>query len=167
MTEQQQKLKDIVEKAISNFNMKEDYLISLGVSERCICSKFSMYLDKEIAQCPELFDYVVDVEFNRGSKGNEYNPKEIDGKYVVVDLIVHKRDKDDMYGFQNLICIEMKKSGDCRGRKGREEDKKRLRVMTDSYRGFCYKIGFMIIADKRTNKLKIDEEPFLCSYDYI
>ena len=40
-------------------------------NERCICAKFASYLERAIAES-EFREYAVDVEYNRGSRGNEY-----------------------------------------------------------------------------------------------
>jgi hypothetical protein len=86
---------------------------------------------------------MVDVEYNRGDNGNEYSAKMLHGRKIVVDLIVHKRGYSKKTGFDNLICIEMKKAYknvDLR------QDKKRLKILTDNRYGFGYKAGFMIVA---------------------
>ena len=154
MTDRQKQIEDLIEIAINDFNECEEYLISRDLSERCICSKFAMYIEKLMSQS-EFGEYLVDVEYNRGARGNEYLPKRINDKQrIVVDLIVHKRDSDNTYGFQNLICIEMKKSTD---RRGLKEDKERLKIMTDSYMDFKYEIGFMIVINMEQNKLEINQ----------
>ena len=147
------KLKQLVENAIRNFNDSEEYLISRDLSERCICSKFAMYLDKAV-QRSEFGDYHVDVEYNRGAEGSEYNPKSLENKKIVVDLIVHKRGYDINYGFDNLICIEMKKSGN----KDIEKDEERLETMTRTTSGFYYKIGLMLVVDMKQHSLRIHKE---------
>ena len=142
MTEQEELLTACVNYAIQNFNRNEQYLISRDLSERCICAKFASYLEK--ATIPYGFsEYFVDVEYNRGSQGNEYAAKLIDKRHIVVDLIVHKRGYDANIGFQNLICIEMKKNYK---RPDMSADLSRLEKMTTSRYGFGYKAGFMIVA---------------------
>lgn len=158
MNARQRQLNDLVNNAVNAFNENEEYLISHDLSERCICSKFAMHLENEFRN--SIFrseGYIVDVEYNRGARGNEYLPKELDGRRIVVDLIIHKRGRDEIHGFQNLVCIEMKKSND---RRGTDDDKKRLRAMTLNDGRFGYEIGFMIIADMRENRLRIDETFF-------
>ncbi len=137
MTEKQSKLTGIVNNAVSNFNTHEQYLIENDLSERCICSKFASYLEKEIA-LSVFHDYTVDVEYNRGNECIWNNPKCLDETKIVVDLIVHKRGCND-----NLICIEMKK-----GYKGYEysSDEARLYKLTNI--NFNYSSGFMILIDR-------------------
>lgn len=150
MTDKQKKLTEIVCGAIEEFNRNEGYLVSRDVSERCICSKFARYLEDKI-KGTEFSHYIVDVEYNRGAEGNEYAAKVLRGHNIVVDLIVHKRGYSRTIGFDNLICIEMKKAYK---RVDLTADRLRLSVMTNSEYDFNYDIGFMIIAyaDKKNDK---------------
>lgn len=157
MTNEQVKLKSIVDKAICKFNQNEKYLLNKNLSERCICSKFAVYLEREI-KLSNYPNYEVDVEYNRGVDGDERSPKRLNDKNI--DLIVHTRGYDEIHGYDNLICIEMKKFNNKRGTKGIEDDEERLRGMTNYGYGFNYKIGFMIIADIKNNKL-FDSNTFL------
>lgn len=147
-------LKAIVDKAIVSFNSKEEYLIKNDLSERCICSRFMMHLTDALKNT-NYQDYIVDVEYNRGADGQERNIKRIDDSPITVDLIVHKRGYDCNLGYDNLICIEMKKSTD---RRGLNADKERLIKMTNWDYGFCYKTGFMIVIDMKNKCLVIDEQ---------
>lgn len=142
ISDEQKQIFDIVLKSIDNFNLNEQYLISRDVSERCICAKFAIYLEKSILDS-QFSEYVVDVEYNRGNKGNEYAAKMLHGRKIVVDLIVHKRGYSEESGFNNLICIEMKKSYK---QSDLTSDKERLKILTDINYGFCYQAGFMIVA---------------------
>ena len=156
ITERQQAITDCVNEAIENFNEHEQYLISRDLSERCICAKFMSYLERAISTS-EFSEYVVDVEYNRGNRGNEYAAKVL-CKKIVVDLVVHKRGFDEEKGFDNLICIEMKKKYK---RLDMRKDKERLANLTDNTYGFRYKAGFMIVAvaDKRGGEYKLQIEP--------
>lgn len=154
MTTKQIKLKDIVEQAVAKFNHCEKYLLENNLSERCICSKFAVYLEREI-KLSEYSNYDVDVEYNRGFDGKDNRPKKIYGKNAVVDLIVHKRGYDKFYGFDNLICIEMKKTNDSRGKRGIENDQNRLKDLVSYEYGFCYKLGIMLIANIKKQVLEI------------
>lgn len=86
----------------------------------------------------------------------------MNGRNIVVDLIVHKRGFDQQTGFNNLICIEMKKAYK---RLNYSNDKERLRVLTGKYDSFRYLAGFMIevFANKREDAyvLRIDEEFYM------
>lgn len=144
MTSKQQRLNILILQAIENFNNNESYLIKNDLSERCICAKFASYVEKEI-QCSQFSDYIVDVEYNRGYHGKDFNPKMLNGRKIVVDLIVHKRAYDENAGYDNLICIEMKKQYK---NFDLSSDKNRLRVLTDDVFRFGYEIGFMIVAEQ-------------------
>lgn len=148
------KLKDIITNAINNFNCKEVYLIKNDLSERCICARFAMHLTT-VLQDTEYSEYIVDVEYNRGADGTERSTKRLDDRCITVDLIVHKRGCDATYGFDNLICAEMKKSTD---RRGCESDELRLKNMIDPKFGFCYKTGFMILINMQKCILEIKEQ---------
>lgn len=142
MTAIQRRITECLETALQSFNLNEQYLISRDLSERCICAKFASYLERVIAES-EFNEYVVDVEYNRGSRGNEHAAKILNGQKIVVDLIVHKRGYDEQEGFDNLLCIEMKKTYK---RYDLSSDIRRLKIMTDRFSGFGYKAGFMITA---------------------
>lgn len=145
MYEKQTELKNIVERAINRFNSSEIYLLDRDLSERCICSKFATYIEKELVNT-DYSDYIVDVEYNRGMTGNEYAKKMLFGRDATVDIIVHKRGYDDSNGgFDNLICFEMKKR--C-GERHLYFDKNRLMALTDYSCGFNYRMGFMLIAKR-------------------
>lgn len=147
-------LRSIVAKSIETFNSHEQYLIENNLSERCICSCFMLHLINALKES-EYNDYVIDVEYNRGANGTERAIKRIDDSPITVDLIVHKRGYHCQYGFDNLICIEMKKSND---RRGFDKDKERLRKMTGIEYGFCYKTGFLIVIDMKTRCLTINTQ---------
>lgn len=151
MPEYQQELMEIINISIDEFNNKEKYLIKNDLSERCICAKFAMYLSKALINT-RYQDYDVDVEYNRGAYGKDLCAKVIEDKRIVVDLIVHKRGYDPELGYDNLICMEMKKSTD---RRGCGNDEKRLRKMTDYRYGFNYKIGIMLLVNMSEHKLKV------------
>lgn len=112
MPECQQELMEIVDVAIKEFNSKEKYLIKNDLSERCICAKFAIHLSKALKNT-RYQDYYV--EYNRGAYGKDIKAKIMEDKRIVVDLIVHRRDYDPEVGYDNLICMEMKKSTDRRG----------------------------------------------------
>lgn len=146
-------LKNIIEQAIEAFNEKEEYLIKNDLSERCICARFATYVT-EALKTSEFYDYVVDVEYNRGAMGKEDGIKKMDNNPITVDLIVHKRGYDVWDGFINLICIEMKKSTD---RRGCTSDEERLRKMCSNEYAFRYSSGFMIVINMNDNRLEIKE----------
>lgn len=144
-------LEDIVCEAISVFNEQERYLIENDLSERCICARFAVTLT-EVLRHTQYHEYVVDVEYNRGANGSERAIKRLCDAMIVVDMIVHKRGYDCTFGFDNLICIEMKK---LKNRRGCDDDENRLRKMTAYDYGFCYKLGLMLVIDNKLNAIKI------------
>ena len=103
-------------------------------------------------------DYCVDVEYNRGFDGQERGVTRIDDSPITVDLIVHKRGYDCCYGFDNLICVEMKKSTN---REGCSSDETRLSKMVSYNYGYCYQTGFMILINMKENQLEVKKEYYL------
>ena len=146
-------LEDCVPAAIRLFNNNESYLLKNNLSERCICARFAMCLSSVIENT-NFSSYYVDVEYNRGALGDTRIAKLLDGRKIYCDLIVHKRGYDENIGFDNLICIEMKKST---SRVGTAADEERLRQLTSWERGFRYKLGYMIIIDLDETILKIKQ----------
>ncbi len=167
MNIEQARLKRIVENSIGSFNTNEKYLLENNLSERCICARFALYLQNEISGSCTYQDYIVDVEYNRGAKGKDYEPKRLNDndKPITVDLIVHKRGFSEqvrqhgerqIIGYCNLICIEMKKPRNTtRSNIAILADKERLRTMTRNNEGFSYSIGFMIFVN--SDSLSINE----------
>lgn len=151
MIDTQKELIGIVDNAIKDFNKNEKYLIENDLSERCICARFAMYLTKALYGT-NYQDYSVDVEYNRGAFGKDICAKIIENKRIIVDLIVHKRGYDHTNGFDNLICIEMKKTTNHRGCKADEE---RLRKMTSYSYGFNYKLAAMILINMKKHCLEM------------
>lgn len=147
-------LKNIVEQAIDTFNVQERYLMENDLSERCMCARFAMHLTEALRGTP-YHEYVVDVEYNRGADGCERAIKRIDNAPITVDLIVHKRGLDCNYEFDNLLCIEVKKS---KNRHGCNSDENRLSKMTDSAHGFHYKLGVMLVIDNSLKRMRIKKE---------
>ena len=153
MTENQsQHLQEFVEQAIASFNEKEMYLIQHDVSERCICACFAMHLMRVLGES-RFSNYSVDVEYNRGNEGIEYSTKMLNNKPITVDLIVHKRGYDRVRGFDNLICIEMKKSTSWYGC---DSDEERLEKLVSLEYGFGYKAGFMILINMKKGQAGLE-----------
>jgi len=149
-----EEIRNILETSINEFNEYEEYLIENDLSERCICSRLAFYIQQTLITS-HFKDYTVDVEYNRGAKGKDKSPKVLHDKKIVVDLIVHKRGQSEYYGFDNLFCVEMKKSN---SRYGYSNDKARLKDMTDYDYGYNYKCGYMVIIDMKRKKLIIESE---------
>lgn len=150
-SKQIRELGSIVEEAVKNFNEKEKYLIENDLSERCMCARFALHLTKAL-QGTRYGEYEVDVEYNRGADGYERAIKRLDDSMITVDLVVHKRGYDCIYGFDNLICLEMKKSKD---RRGCNSDEHRLKSMTSTKYGFNYKLGIMLVVDYKIKEMVI------------
>ncbi len=149
-----EEIRNILETAINMFNENDVYLIENDLSERCICSRLALCIQQTL-MTSRFSEYTVDVEYNRGAKGKDKSPKILHDKKIVVDLIVHKRGQSEYYGFDNLFCVEMKKSN---SRYGYNDDKARLKDMTDYDYGYNYRSGYMVIADMKKKMLIIESE---------
>lgn len=139
----------LVKQAVDRFNLLDKYLLDVQISEICMCGRVAFYMQDWLWQ-HDIFDYDVDLEYNRGYDGLEINTKKLDGKDVRLDLIVHKRGYDESgEGFTNIICIEMKKASNW---EGCEDDEVRLEKLTDPRWGFCYRLGVMLYANDMGKK---------------
>ena len=158
MTDKQRELLHILQKTIYRFNRYEDYLIKNDLSERCICARFAMYLERVLRRS-QFSDYTTDVEYNRGMGGNDQGKKIIFDHDATIDLIVHKRGYNPETGYDNLFAIEMKKQG-----LPFDNDKHRLQILVNNTYGFCYRAGFaiVIIEDSANDiyKLSVDDVYF-------
>lgn len=81
--------------------LKEDRdLFTCEVNERTLTQNLAKHLQKFFP------NFSVDCEYNRDGT----NPKKVDGKNIVPDIIIHKRGCND----HNLVVIEAKKdANDC------------------------------------------------------
>lgn len=147
LNERQKEMLKWVNIAIESFNLHETYLMDKDINERCINSKFASYLEKVLYLSP-FRKYEVDVEYNRGFNGNEFNIKRIGERPVSLDLIVHERGWNSERGFNNLICVEMKKSNEI---EKIPKDLDRLHILTLRDGSFQYKLGIMLIAEISNN----------------
>lgn len=162
-------LDELVKNALLSFESEDLYLINKNVSERSVVSRFAYHLQNKIKELenPLYNDYIVDVEYNRGSKENDYLPKKdpTNDRFMVVDLIVHKRGgeglghrnevRENHAGHDNLICIEFKKTNS--SKKSIQKDLERLKKMTDKHGGFFYSAGYMLLIDNKEKQLKIHQ----------
>lgn len=159
-------LYECVKNAILAFEEKESFLIKEDLGERCICGKFAQYLEREIHNIKkyELFD--VDIEYDKGYQGDHAKSKRL--KYLAAgdreetehriqpDIIAHVRECDEIRGYYNLVCIEMKKKKDYNVNKI-DADEERLQKLTRDDYGFGYRIGLMIIADTVCEKYTVED----------
>jgi hypothetical protein len=150
-------IKSCIDIAIEKFNNAEQYIIINDSYERCICACFARYLVDAIKNSC-LDGYCVDVEYSRGYDGQDRGIKRINDAPITVDLILHKRGCDCNYDFDNLICIEMKKSTD---RRGGEKDEERLDSMVGYDYGYQYQTGFMILINIKEYKREIKNSFYL------
>lgn len=114
-------------KALSEFLLKEKFLLCKDLNERTLTHKLAEYLQKYFQ------DYHVDCEYNRMMLEEEYitkrlnlkienvNTNDITQKTVFPDIIIHKRGNN----LNNLVVIEVKKK---ENNHGKEFDLKKLKA---------------------------------------
>ena len=146
-------LKDIVIKAIKCFNQKDKYLLQNDVNERSWYSQMGKYL-KENLSGTEYSNYTIDCEYNRGCNLQDDAIKQLDGKNISIDLVIHKRGHDEIVGYDNLICVEFKKSTNL---SDLQNDIDRLEKLTSMDYKFNYKLGVMIIANMEKCRLEVNQ----------
>lgn len=133
MTQLETKAKLVFEKAFAEFLNIEKDNITNGVSERNLCGRLSMYIQKFLNE-KELNNYFVDPEYNRKQGGEIKTILDEEMQIIPIqcDIVVHTRGRE--IGNDNLIAIEMKKA--VRPQAEKINDKNRLRALTkDSYDG--------------------------------
>lgn len=135
MTDEEKLLKAKLLKALEKLYEKDGELLKIEASERSIAFRLGIYLD-------ELFrntDLIVDCEYNR----EEDIPKELRGKNIYPDLIVHKRKIHE----GNRMILEIK-SGERNNNKRFNNDKEKLEAFTEE-KPYEYKIGAHIFITSK------------------
>lgn len=135
MTDEEKLLKAKLLKALEKLYEKDGELLKIEASERSIAFRLGIYLD-------ELFrntDLIVDCEYNR--EGDI--PKELRGKNIYPDLIVHKRKIHE----GNRMILEIK-SGERNNNKRFNNDKEKLEAFTEE-KPYEYKIGAHIFITSK------------------
>ena len=145
-------LKNIVSKAIICFYQKDKYLLQNNVNERSWYSQMGIYLIKNLGGT-EYNNYTFDCEYNRGCNLRDNAIKQLDGKNISIDLVIHKRGHDEIVGYDNLMCIEFKKSINL---SDLQDDIERLEKLTSIDYKFNYKLGVMIIANMEKCVLEVN-----------
>lgn len=159
MTPFQTRLKKLFDESLSNFFPREIENILSGVSERNLCGRLAIYVDRLLPKYLLKDYYVADPEYNRMQDGRIKMIVNEQMEEIVIncDLIVHSR--GETIEHDNLIAVEMKKS--TRPQHEKDKDRMRLRALTRisfdgvySYDGkthpeyVCgYKIGFYMEID--------------------
>ncbi len=151
MKDKQNRILDIVNDTLRDFNKNEQYLIINDLSERCICSKLAAYFERHFS-VTEFSDYSIDVEYNRGNPNDARAIKSLNNKNIVVDIIIHKRGCDATLEDNNLVCMEMKKEYKYTDI---NNDIKRLKKLTNHRYGFNYAVGLMLLVRKNLKKQEI------------
>lgn len=161
-------LPDIFRDALNEFFTSEAQNILSGVSERNLCARLAMPLER-IANDRGLRGYYADTEYNRKQNGKVKTMMDDDMQVINItcDLIFHSR--GEIMKKDNLIAIEMKKSE--RPEEEKVSDRSRLRILTKasfddvwSYDGqthpehVCgYDLGYFIELNKDNSSYTVQE----------
>ena len=146
---------DDLVKAISEFLLKECFLLKNNLNERSITHKLAEYIQKYFS------DYNVDCEYNRNMADikkieliSQKNISETDAEgntvSVYPDIIIHKRGSND----SNLIVIEVKKEANVCKKWEESSDFKKLEAFTKSD-GLKYKYGIYLELNKNCPWIEI------------
>jgi len=120
-------LKEIFKQTLEEFFDNETENILSGVSERNLCARLAMSLDR-IAKENGITGYYADPEYNRKQNGQVKTILDEQLKIINItcDLILHSRGQ--ILKKDNLIAIEMKKAE--RPNHEKQSDKARLKTLT-------------------------------------
>ena len=120
-------LSTVFSDAFDEFLNGERSNIRSDVSERNLCGRLMLYLDRSKDR-HGLKEYYADIEYNRKQRGELKTIVDEQMKVISItcDLILHSR--GESIERDNLIAIEMKKAG--RPKTERDSDHTRLRAMT-------------------------------------
>ena len=122
-------LEKLFNMALEEFFTREARNIHSGVSERNLCGRLSLPLER-VSKEYGLKGYYADTEYNRKQDGLVKTI--LDDNYQIInitcDLILHSRGEN--MAKDNLIAIEMKKSE--RPEEEKTSDRARLRTLTKS-----------------------------------
>lgn len=125
---------DLVKGALNDLIEHDYYLLASSAHERSLTHKLGEHLQKRTS-------YDVDCEYNRQA----YNPKMLNGKLILPDIIVHKRGTNE-----NIVEIEAKRRANNRTAAAKK-DIERLKKLTDSSSGYGYKVAYFIDFNHRGN----------------
>ena len=148
-------IENIVNKSLDILYKNEKYLFENGVSERNLVFHFSGYFCILFEEFNTDEKYSIDCEYNR----NVFNEKEYKelvcgGKKhkMYPDFILHERGTN----INNLLAIEFKKFNNYK-KSAINNDKLKLRVLTDPLGIYKYKIGLFIKFGKNRDNVKIEK----------
>lgn len=122
-------LQRVLNDALHEFFQREGAGLAGGVNERNSCGRLAIYLE-QAAKKSGLTGYYADPEYNRKQGGQVKTILDKRMRVITInaDLLLHSR--GEKIAEDNLIAIEMKKSG--RPEAEKNSDRNRLRAMTKS-----------------------------------
>ena len=136
----QKLLEDIIKKSLDKLYANDKDLIIRRVAERDIVHRFAHYFENYM-QDTEFKLYNVDCEYNR----NGYGIKQVNGKSVYPDFILHKRGSNE----NNLLIIEFKTWWN----PDNNADINKIRWMMNPKLMFQYKYGCSITINQDNSEI--------------
>lgn len=133
-------LEDLIKKSLDKLHTNDKGLIIRRVAERDIVHRFAHYFENYM-QDTAIEVYNVDCEYNR----NGYGIKQVNGKYVYPDFILHKRGSNE----DNLLIIEFKTWWN----PDNDADIDKIRWMMNSQYIFQYKYGCSITINQDNSEI--------------
>lgn len=138
-------IKQRVRNALNLFYQKDLFLLAQGLCERCITHRLAVCLEQQDFQ-----GYFIDCEYNKSHLDKHTTNKQVSnlhGNYI--DIIITKRNGN----YRNdLVCFEIKRSTNYKGRK---KDRENLEILTGGEK-FGYSFGFYILLNKVKQKTKLE-----------
>jgi hypothetical protein len=136
---------DKVIDAIKEFYACEGFLLDKDVGERALTHRLAVYIERQ-------FDgWEVDCDYNRlGERllklphGSIVSTDDGLGKSIFPDIVVHRRSIPE-----NLLAIEVRKEIN---HQPVEHDHHKLRGLTDPHLWFAYRLGVLLILDRKRVK---------------
>lgn len=143
-------IESLLNKALDRLYKDDSYLIMIPselakishVGERAIVFRFGIYLQQLLDECGIFEGYNLDCEYNR----NGLDPKFIDDKRVIPDLILHKRGRND----KNILILEFKGWWN----QDQSEDRIKIERFTDPKGKYRYQFGFTVLIGKENPELQ-------------
>jgi len=131
--------------AVREFYAHEAYLFEKDLGERTLTHRLAVHLERQFE------GWEVDCDYNRlGERllklphGSIISTDDELGKSIFPDIVVHRRAVPE-----NLLAVEVRKATN---HQPVEHDHHKLRGLTDPHLWFAYRIGVLLVLDRKQVK---------------
>lgn len=130
-------LQGMIDSALRQLYVNDDYLIKIAVNERAVVFRFGVYF-YEILKSSSFSGFNLDAEYNK----NLNDPKRMENfpKGIIPDILLHKRNENN----HNILAIEFK--GYWNG-KNREKDHLKIKEFTNQTSNDPYRYGLGAVIE--------------------